>query len=204
MFSFQRIYQFIPVEIGNHKQKAAYTGNEQEFSVLIVAGATAAHGEQDGPEQTSHCRNAQEMPRLHVAQSHDVTEIIFGKTGNEKQKERNEQTAVFQKVIVLFNNRWLYNPLHKGQSKEPGKREGCPGADRKANGGIYRTQGSAVNVPADKTGYFAGYRGCYHLQDLKADEDNFIIRMKRANERDSSALTREVNIKIIVDKEIGR
>jgi hypothetical protein len=140
------------------------------------------------------------MGRLHVAETHYVTEIIFGKTGNEKQKEGNEETAVFQEVIVLFNNRGLYNPLHKGQSKEPGKREGYPGADSKTNGGINRTQKSAVNIPADKTGDFTGYRGCYHLQDLKANEDNFIIRMEGVNERDSSALTREVYIEVIMDK----
>jgi hypothetical protein len=72
MPSFQRFQQLIPVEIDNHEQKAAYTGNEQEFYVLIVAGVTAANGEQDGPEQASHCRNAQEMPRLHVARTHYV------------------------------------------------------------------------------------------------------------------------------------
>jgi hypothetical protein len=53
--SFQRFQQFIPVKIGDDKQKAAHAGNEQEFSVLIIAGATAAHGEQDGPEQAPYC-----------------------------------------------------------------------------------------------------------------------------------------------------
>ena len=55
MSSFQRIQQFIPVEIANHEEKTARAGNKQEFSVLIIAGATAAHGEQDGSEQAPDC-----------------------------------------------------------------------------------------------------------------------------------------------------
>ena len=111
---------------------------------------------------------------------------------------------MFQKVIVLFNNRGLYGFFHKGQTKEPCKCKGDPGTDSKANGGINRTHAGAVNISADKTSYFAGYRSCYHLQDLEANEDEFIIRMKGVNEGDSPPLTGEVNIKIIVDEEIGR
>jgi len=203
MFSFQRIQPFIPVEIGNHDQKATGTGNEQEFYVLIVAGATAAHGEQGGPEQAPDRRNAQEMPRLHVAHAHYVAQIVFRKTGDKKQEERNEEAAVFQKVIVLFNNRGLHRLFHKGQTKESGQCEGDPGSDSKADGGINGAEAGAVNVPADKSGDFTWYRGCYDLQDLKANEDEFIIRMKGFNERDHPSLTREVYIQVVVDKEIG-
>ena len=53
MFAFQRIQPFVPVKIGNSNEQAACTGNEQKFYILIVAGTTAAHGEQYGPEQAT-------------------------------------------------------------------------------------------------------------------------------------------------------
>ena len=142
------------------------------------------------------------MPCYHMAQSHDEAEVVFRESWNEKEKKRKKQSPVFQKEIVFLDDLRLYRLLNEWQAKKSGKRKGQPRTYRQTDGGVYCSEDGSINVTAYETGYFSWYGGCYYLQDLKGNENKFVIGI-RLDKCDYFIIICEERIQVIVNKKIG-